>query len=34
MLTGEEKAEMRKIIDDAKPTGEWFAPISQSMVGH
>lgn len=34
VLTDEEKAEMRRIVNDAKPTGERFAAIYQSMVGH
>lgn len=34
VLTDEEKAEMRRIVNDAKPAGERFAPIFQSMVGH
>lgn len=34
VLTGEEEAEMRRIVNDAKPAGERFAPIFQSMVGH
>ncbi|KAI7778156.1 hypothetical protein LA080_002582 [Diaporthe eres] len=29
----EEEAEMRRIVNDAKPSGERFAPIFQSMVG-
>ncbi|KAL4816660.1 aldo/keto reductase [Aspergillus spinulosporus] len=33
-LTEEELQEMRKIVDDAKPVGDRFAPIYQSMVGH
>ncbi|KAL4910561.1 hypothetical protein BDW74DRAFT_164452 [Aspergillus multicolor] len=33
-LTEEELKEMRKIVDDAKPIGDRFAPIFQSMVGH
>ncbi|GLA09408.1 hypothetical protein AnigIFM60653_011729 [Aspergillus niger] len=33
-LTEEELEEMRKIVDDAKPIGDRFAPIFQSMVGH
>ncbi|KAL3477468.1 NADP-dependent oxidoreductase domain-containing protein [Aspergillus californicus] len=33
-LTEEELKEMRKIVDDAKPVGDRFAPIYQSMVGH
>ncbi|RDW93835.1 uncharacterized protein DSM5745_01157 [Aspergillus mulundensis] len=34
VLTEEELKEMRKIVDEAKPTGDRFAPIFQSMVGH
>ncbi|KAF7557000.1 hypothetical protein G7Z17_g1001 [Cylindrodendrum hubeiense] len=34
VLTEEELKAMRKIVDDAKPVGERFAPIFQSMVGH
>ncbi|KAK7712410.1 hypothetical protein SLS64_004794 [Diaporthe eres] len=34
VLTEEEEAEMRRIVNDAKPAGERFAPIFQSMVGH
>ena len=33
-LTEEEKAEMRQIIEAAKPEGERFSAIHQSMVGH
>ena len=33
-LTEEELTEMRKIVDAAKPVGERFSPIFQSMVGH
>ncbi|BCS28082.1 uncharacterized protein APUU_61130A [Aspergillus puulaauensis] len=33
-LTLEELGEMRTIVDAAKPVGERFAPIFQSMVGH
>lgn len=33
-LSEEELKEMRKIVDAAKPTGERFSPIYQSMVGH
>ncbi|KAL4868426.1 hypothetical protein BDV12DRAFT_209240 [Aspergillus spectabilis] len=33
-LTEEEQKEMRKIVDAARPVGERFAPIFQSMVGH
>lgn len=34
VLTEEELKAMRKIVNDAKPVGERFAPIFQSMVGH
>lgn len=34
VLTDEEKAEMRRIVNDAKPAGERYAPLFQSMVGH
>lgn len=33
-LTEEEKIEMRKIIDAAKPHGNRYAPAQQAMVGH
>jgi diketogulonate reductase-like aldo/keto reductase len=33
-LTEEELKDMRKIIDTAKPTGERFSAMFQSMVGH
>ena len=33
-LTDEEKEEMRKIIDAAKPHGNRYAPAQQAMVGH
>lgn len=33
-LTEEEKKEMRKIIDAAKPEGNRYAPAAQAMVGH
>lgn len=33
-LTEEEKKEMRRIIDSAKPHGHRYAPASQAMVGH
>lgn len=33
-LTEEDKQEMRKIIDAAKPHGERYAPAQQAMVGH
>ncbi|KAJ5474945.1 Aldo/keto reductase [Penicillium sp. IBT 31633x] len=33
-LTEEELKEMRVIVEAAKPVGERFAPIFQSMVGH
>lgn len=34
VLTEDEKVEMRKIVDDAKPSGERFSAFYQSMVGH
>ncbi|CAI7569315.1 unnamed protein product [Penicillium viridicatum] len=33
-LTEEEKQEMRKIIDAAKPHGNRYGPVHQAMVGH
>lgn len=33
-LTDEEKQEMRKIIDAAKPHGERYAAAQKAMVGH
>jgi len=33
-LTEEEKREMRRIIDSAKPVGNRYAPAQQAMVGH
>lgn len=33
-LTEEEKLEMRKIIDAAKPHGNRYGPAHQAMVGH
>jgi Predicted oxidoreductases (related to aryl-alcohol dehydrogenases) len=33
-LTEEEKQEMRKIIDAAKPHGNRYGPTHQAMVGH
>ncbi|KAJ5993970.1 hypothetical protein N7451_009694 [Penicillium sp. IBT 35674x] len=33
-LTEEDKAEMRRIIDFAKPHGNRYAPAQQAMVGH
>lgn len=33
-LTEEEKKEMRRIIDAAKPHGNRYNPTHQSMVGH
>ncbi|KAK5312515.1 hypothetical protein LTR93_011314 [Exophiala xenobiotica] len=33
-FTEEEKMEMRRIIEEAKPTGDRFSAIHQSMVGH
>lgn len=34
VLTDDEKMVMRKIVDDAKPAGERFSAMFQSMVGH
>lgn len=34
VLTEEELKAMRKIVDDAKPVGERFSAVYQSMVGH
>lgn len=34
VLTEEELKAMRKIVDDAKPVGERFSAVFQSMVGH
>jgi aryl-alcohol dehydrogenase-like predicted oxidoreductase len=33
-LTNDELEEMREIVNAAKPVGERFAPVFQSMVGH
>ncbi len=33
-LTEDEKEEMRRIIDSAKPEGNRYAPAHQAMVGH
>ncbi|KAH7002532.1 NADP-dependent oxidoreductase domain-containing protein [Ilyonectria destructans] len=33
-FTPEEKQELRRIIDSAKPHGHRYAPINESMVGH
>lgn len=33
-LTEEEKQEMRRIIDAAKPYGNRYAPAQQALVGH
>lgn len=33
-LTGEEKREMRKIVNAAKPHGNRYAPAQQALVGH
>lgn len=33
-LTEDEKTEMRRIIDAAKPQGNRYAPAYQAMVGH
>ncbi|OBT87290.1 hypothetical protein VE02_02955 [Pseudogymnoascus sp. 03VT05] len=34
VLTDDEKVEMRKIVDDAKPSGERFSAMHQASVGH
>ncbi len=34
VLTDEEKSEMRRIIDEAKPIGDRYSDMHQSMVGH
>ncbi|OBT71632.1 hypothetical protein VF21_08953 [Pseudogymnoascus sp. 05NY08] len=34
VLTDDEKVEMRKIVDDAKPFGERFSAMHQASVGH
>ncbi|OBT67831.1 hypothetical protein VE03_02565 [Pseudogymnoascus sp. 23342-1-I1] len=34
VLTDDEKVEMRKIVDDAKPSGERFSAMFEAMVGH
>lgn len=34
VLTEEEKADMRRIVNDAKPTGERYSAFFQSMIGH
>ncbi|KAH8592135.1 aldo/keto reductase [Bisporella sp. PMI_857] len=34
VLSEHEKIEMRRIIDDAKPAGDRFSAIHESMVGH
>jgi aryl-alcohol dehydrogenase-like predicted oxidoreductase len=34
LLTQDELKQMREIVDAAKPVGERFAPIFESMVGH
>jgi len=34
VLTEEEEREMRKIVDEAKPTGERFSEMFKSLVGH
>ncbi|KAF2010121.1 Aldo/keto reductase [Aaosphaeria arxii CBS 175.79] len=34
VLTEEERAEMRRIVDAAKPTGNRYAEAQQKMVGH
>ena len=33
-LSEEEKSEMRRIIDDAKPSGNRYSERAQAMVGH
>ena len=33
-LSDDEVVEMRRIIEEAKPEGERFSEIHQSMVGH
>lgn len=33
-LTDEEKKEIRKIVNDAKPEGNRYGPAHQAMVGH
>lgn len=33
-LTEEEKNEMRRIVDDAKPHGNRYGPANQALVGH
>ncbi|KAL4792262.1 NADP-dependent oxidoreductase domain-containing protein [Aspergillus venezuelensis] len=34
VLSDEEKSEMRRIIDGAKPKGNRYAPANQALVGH
>ncbi|KAI8202063.1 Aldo-keto reductase yakc [Colletotrichum sp. SAR 10_65] len=34
VLTEDKLKEMRRIVDEAKPVGARFAPISESMIGH
>lgn len=34
VLTEDEKIAMRKIVDDAKPSGERFSAMYQASVGH
>lgn len=34
VLTDEEKVEMRRIVDAAKPVGERYSVAHQAMVGH
>ncbi|KAK2604021.1 hypothetical protein N8I77_006982 [Diaporthe amygdali] len=34
VLTKEEQEEMRKIVNEAKPTGNRYAPMFQALVGH
>jgi aryl-alcohol dehydrogenase-like predicted oxidoreductase len=33
-LSAEERAEMRRIVNQAKPEGNRYAPAQQAMVGH
>lgn len=33
-LTDQEKAQMRKIVDAAKPHGDRYSAIHQAMIGH
>lgn len=34
VLTDEEKAEMRRIVDKAKPVGNRYGEFHQALVGH